>query len=298
MATYPKVARQTQTRLFGVTWSRYRARRWLTRGIKYLVLIVFLVYFFLPIFWITSAALRPGQDVLQDPFGLPRTLQLSNLLKAWNTGRFNRYVWNTVIYCATTVTGVLIISSLAGFGLAQLQFPGRDFIFTVTLLGLMVPFQSIMIPLYYLARDLHILGTYWAMILPGIGLGLPFGVFLMRAFFRGLPHELADAAKIDGCNEWGVFWRVMLPLAYPGLITLAIFQFRNTWNAFALPLVLVPRDVLRPVATGMLQFQSRFTSDRAGIAAAALITSIPVLLLYLILQRQFVRGITAGALKG
>jgi raffinose/stachyose/melibiose transport system permease protein len=229
---------------------------------------------------------------------LPSSPHWENLKKAWTVGRFDRYLGNSVLYSATIVTGVVVLSCLAGYALAGLRLPHERFIFVGFLLGLMVPFQSLMIPLYYLLRDLHLLGTYFAMILPSIALGLPFGIFLMRAFFRGLPGELADAGRVDGGTEFQVFRQIMLPLARPGLATLAVFQFMATWNSFLIPLVFVQRDQLRPIALGVMFFSGRYTSDRGLIAAGVSISIIPIILVYLALQRQFIRGITAGALKG
>jgi ABC-type glycerol-3-phosphate transport system permease component len=154
-----------------------------------------------------------------------------------------------------------------------------------------------MIPIYYLLRDIHLLETYWAFILPGIAFRLPFGIFLMRAFFRGLPSELGDAARVDGANEWSVFRQIMLPLALPGLATLVVFQFIWTWNQFLMPLVFVQRDELRPVSLGTMFFFGRFTADRGMIAAGVTISMLPMIVLYLLLQRRFIEGITAGALK-
>jgi ABC-type glycerol-3-phosphate transport system permease component len=154
-----------------------------------------------------------------------------------------------------------------------------------------------MIPLYYLLRDVRILETYWAFIVPGIALRLPFGIFLMRGFFRGLPPELGDASRTDGANEWQVFRQVMLPLSWPGLATLVVFQFMWTWNQFAMPLIFVQRDELRPVSLGTMFFFGRFTADRGLIAAGVTIAMIPIVALYLLLQRRFIEGITAGALK-
>ena len=179
----------------------------------------------------------------------------------------------------------------------MLPLPGRDGVLVLFLLGLMVPFQSVMIPIYYLLRDTHLLETYWAFIVPGIAIRLPFGIFLMRGFFRGLPPELGDAARTDGANEWGVFRQVMLPLSWPGLATLIVFQFMWAWNEFAMPLIFVQRDELRPVSLGTMFFFGRFTADRGMIAAGVTLSMIPVVLLYLILQRRFIEGITAGALK-
>ena len=161
----------------------------------------------------------------------------------------------------------------------------------------MVPFQSVMVPHYYLLRDIKLLETYRALIVPSIALRLPFGIFRMRGFFRGLPPELADAARVDGANEWRVFRPVMLPMATPGLSTLVVFQFMFTWNQFLTPLVFVQRDELRPVSLGTMFLFGRYTADRGMIAAGVTIAMLPVVLLYLFLQRRFIEGITAGALK-
>jgi raffinose/stachyose/melibiose transport system permease protein len=181
--------------------------------------------------------------------------------------------------------------------LAKVEFPGRNGLFSLFLLGMTLPFLSLMIPLFYLARDLQILGTRWGFIMPAIGIGLPFSIFLMRAFFKAIPNELGDAARVDGCSEWGVFLRVMLPLAGPGLSTIAVFEFLGTWSAYLMPLILVQKEELRPVALALPLFQSRYSAELQLIAAASLITIVPPLLVYLFLQRRFVEGVTAGALK-
>lgn len=264
---------------------------------QYVVLIVFLLIFLVPILWIWSSALKSSIEIMKNPFALPEEFRWINLQKAWTTGRFDRYIGNTMIYCAAIVFGVVFLSCLAGYSLALLPLPGRGIWLTIFLLGLMVPFQSVMIPIYYQLRDINLLETYWAFIVPGIALRLPFGIFLMRGFFRGLPRDIADAARLDGANEWNVFRQVMLPLAVPGLSTLVVFQFINTWNQFLMPLIFVQRDELRPVSLGTMFFFGRFTADRGMIAAGVTISMLPMVVLYLLLQRRFIEGITAGALK-
>ena len=281
----------------GAAVSHERLRRRFWEVLKYVVLILFLLIFLYPVFLVWSSALRDSADIDLSPFALPLPPIWSNLAEAWTSGNFSRYVGNSVLYCTTIVTGVALVSSLAGYALAQMPVPGGNIILIIFLLGVMVPFQSIMIPLYYLLRDLHLLETYWAFILPAIALGLPFGIFLMRGFFRGLPVDLADAGRVDGASEWRVFWSIMLPLAKPGLSTLVIVQFLATWNAFLMPLVFVQRDELRPVMLGMMFFSGRYTSDQGMIAAGVTIIMLPVVVLYLLLQRQFVQGITAGAIR-
>ena len=263
----------------------------------YAILIVFLLIFLVPFIWIWSSAFKTSQEIGRDPFALPSALRWENLVEAWTVGRFSDYMVNSVIYCAAIVLGSVALSALAGYGLSMLPLPGRDGLMILFLLGLMIPFQSVMIPLYYLLQDFRMLETYWAFIVPGIAFRLPFGIFLMRGFFRGLPPELGDAARTDGANEWRVFQHVFLPLSWPGMATLIVFQFIWTWNQFAMPLIYVQRDELRPVSLGTMFFFGQFTSDRGMIAAGVTIAMIPVIVLYLLLQRRFIEGITAGALK-
>jgi ABC-type glycerol-3-phosphate transport system permease component len=265
---------------------------------KYAVLVLVLAATVTPFLWMWSSALRSSREIFTDPFSLPARLDLTNLVRAWTVGRFSAYFLNTIIITAPTVAAVVSLSCLAGYALGRLRLAYGGPLLYLFLLGLMVPFQSIMIPLYYLLRDLRMLGTYGGMILPATALGLPFGVFLMQAFFRGVPGELADAARVDGCGELRLFRRVMLPLTGPAVSSLVVFQFMWTWNAFLMPLVYLQREDLRPLALGLMFFQGRYTQDYGLIAGGVAIVTIPIIVVYVALQRQFVRGLTAGALKG
>jgi raffinose/stachyose/melibiose transport system permease protein len=265
---------------------------------KYAVLITVAVLCLIPFVWVWSSALKPPAEIIKAPLALPQHPTLDNIVEAWVQGRLGKYFLNSVIVAVPIVFFTIALSSLAAYAFARATFPGRNVLFYIFLIGLILPFQSIMIPLYYLLRDLQLLGTYWAMIIPSTALGLPFGIFIMRAFFQGLPNELSDAARVDGCNEFDVFWRVILPLAKPGMITLGIFSFLGAWNSFLLPLIYMQREELRPLVIGLMFFQSRYTTSYALTMAGATIVSLPVIIVYIIFQRQFIQGLTAGALKG
>jgi ABC-type glycerol-3-phosphate transport system permease component len=284
------------------TWTSRAARRKgsinpIVETPKYGTLVLFAILAILPFIWMWSAALRTSREIFRDPFSLPSTLNFENIFRAWTVGRFGNYLGNSLIITLPTVIGVLALSCLAGYGLARFNFRGRRLIFYLFLLGIMVPFQSIMIPLYYNLRDLRLLGTYWGMIVPATALGLSFGIFLMQAFFRGLPGELADSARVDGCNELQTFWYIMLPLARPAISTLTVFQFMWTWNAFLMPLLYMQREDLRPVPLGLMFFQGRYTQDYALTASGVTIITLPVIVVYVIFQRHFIRGLTSGAIK-
>jgi ABC-type glycerol-3-phosphate transport system permease component len=267
------------------------------RALQYLVLIACGVMFILPFVWLWSSSFKTSIEIMRDPFSLPTSLHWENLVKAWTVGRFGSYIGNSFLYCATIVPAVLVLSSCAGYALGSLKVPGQKIIFPVFLLGIMVPIQAIMIPQYYQVRDLGLLGNYGGVIVPGIAVGLAFGIFLMRAFFLGLPQEIASAARLDGASEWQVFWLVMLPMARSGLITLGVFQFMISWNMFLIPLLYGQSETLRPISTGILYFFGRYQIDRGMIAAGVTLSSLPIIVVYLFFQRYFINGLTAGALK-
>ncbi len=265
---------------------------------KYAVLIAVALLCLIPFIWVWSSALKSPAEIFDAPLALPAHPTLKNVVNAWVKGRLGKYFLNSVIVAVPIVFFTVALSSLASYAFARNSFPGRQVLFYLFLIGLVLPFQSIMIPLYDTLRDVHILGTYWAMIVPSTALGLPFGIFIMRAFFQALPFELSDAARVDGCNEFGVFWHVILPLAKPGMVTLGIFSFLGAWNSFLLPLIFMQREELRPLVVGLMFFKSRYTNDYGLTMAGATIVSLPVIIVYILFQRQFIQGLTAGALKG
>jgi ABC-type glycerol-3-phosphate transport system permease component len=271
---------------------------WIAKAAQYGLLILFALYVLVPFMWVIFTALKSNYEIAQDPLGLPPNWRFENMVKAWTVGKFGRYFVNSVIVTVPIVMLVVSLSCLAGYGLARLRMPGRMLIFYFFLVGLMVPFTAIMIPLFYILRDIGVLGTYWAMILPQTAISLPFGIFFMRAFFSGLPYDLTDAAKIDGCNDFGVFRRIMLPLAGPAVAALVVFNFMGAWNAFLLPLIYLQSDKLRPVMTGMMFFTTRWGPDYSMSMAGTLIVMAPIMAVYLVFQRQFVQGLTAGAVRG
>ena len=277
--------------------ARYTILGWLDMGLRYSVLILFAVLCIIPLFWVLATSLKTTADIAQNPLGFPTEFHWDNYGRAWVQGRFSQYFLNSVYTSIPIVLGTVGLACLAGYGFARFQFPGVNLLFYLFLLGLMIPFQSIMIPLFYTLKDIGFIGTYWAMIAPSIALGLSFGIFFMRAFFAGLPAELADAAMIDGCNEFNVFWRVLLPLAGPAISTLAVLNFMGAWNSFLLPLIYMQKDALRPLVLGLMFFQSRYTRDFPLTMAGATITMLPIIVVYLFAQRQFIQGMTSGAFK-
>jgi ABC-type glycerol-3-phosphate transport system permease component len=276
-------------------------RNWLAALGKYLVLLLFATLSLYPLLLITSTSLKDPLDVTADPFDLFSSFSPVNFYDAWTLGGFGGYFWNTVVITAITVVSVVALSSLAGYALARFYFPGNSIIFFIFIVGLMIPFFSVMIPLFYELKSLSLLGTNAAVILPAIagatGVGLPLGVFLMRSFYMDLPEELADAARVEGATEFQVFRRIMLPLSMPGVAVLAVLVFFQTWNNFLLPLVYLQGSENQMLASGLYLFAGGRTGEYELAAAGSLIMTVPVVILFLIFQKYFIRGLTAGAFK-
>jgi raffinose/stachyose/melibiose transport system permease protein len=272
-----------------------RARAW---WLVYIPLIILFVFAVAPLLLAWFTALKTDQQQLVSPYGPPLPPTLDNLREAWTVGRFSIYFKNSLIISIADVIGMVIISSLAGYAFARLSFPGQKVLLYGLLIGLTIPVAAIIIPLYLTMRDFRLLDTYGSVIIADVALAAPIFVFIMRAFFRDLPRELDDAARVDGANEFQIFWQIMLPLARPGLMTVALLEFLWSWNDLLLPLVFLVTNDLRTLPVGMLFFQGQFTIDYGLMSAGVLILSLPVTILFLVFQRDFVKGLASGALKG
>jgi raffinose/stachyose/melibiose transport system permease protein len=262
----------------------------------YVVLGVFSLIALLPIAGIVFTA-------LQDPnggagFGSFDGLHFGNFKDAWDEGHFGSYLKSSVIVAVSVVVVAGVFSIMSGYAFGLMRFRFQNALFYVFLLGLMVPMEAIIVPLYYDFRDIGLTNTYWGLILPQIATSVAFGTFWMRAFFRGVPRSLVEAARIDGASSWFTLWRVLLPLARPAVLTMTVLLFMWTWNEFLLALVMVSNEDLRTAPLGLSFFQGRNTSDLTLLAAGSVIVALPVVILYVFLQRHFIRGMLSGAVKG
>lgn len=265
-------------------------------SLTYAVLGAFSLIAILPIAGIVFTA-------LQDPSGLAAFgsfdgVHVGNFADAWRDGRFGPYLRSSVIVTVAVVTVSTVLSVLAGYAFGLMRFRGAQVLFYVLLLGLMIPLEAMIVPLYYDFRDLGLTDTYWALILPQIGVSVAFGTFWMRAFFRSVPRSLVEAARIDGASSWFTLWRVLLPLARPAVLTMTVLLSMWTWNEFLLALVMVTDEGLRTAPLGLSFFQDRNQDDLTLLAAGAVIVATPVVVLYVFLQRHFIRGMLSGAVKG
>ena len=265
---------------------------------KHFVLIVLSLLMIFPLILTISTALKTERDVKVNPFGLFSSFSTENVITAWTVGEFGSYVLNSFLLTVPSTILVVVLATLGGYTFARLPFPGRSFIFYLVVLGLLVPFFTYMIPLYFQLRDMGLLDTLLGVNLVLASTGLSFGTFFMRAFFSDLPTELEQAARIDGASEWQIFRRVMLPLVSSGMGALAVFTFLQNWNNFLVPLLYLPGGEYRPLTTGLYLFLGGRSVDIGPLAAGTLITILPVLVLFVAMQRQVTQGFLSGAVKG
>ncbi len=270
---------------------------WLGRGLLYLILISSSLLMVTPFYWMVTTSLKLEKFVYASPpQWWPDPLTLIHYGEVFTRIPFPRYFQNSVIVASLTTVGHVFFDTLAAYAFAKLRFPGRDRIFFLLLLGLMVPFQVNLIPLYRIMGALQWLDKYAALIVPS--LTSIFGIFLMRQYLQSIPDELLDAARIDGCGEFWVFGRIVAPLAMPGIATLIIFTFMDLWNSFLWPRIVTSSEAMFTLPVGLAQLQLKNTSNWTQIMAGATLTALPMILVFLLMQRRFIEGMTAGAVKG
>lgn len=266
--------------------------------VTYVILILFVFISILPIYWMWQSAIRPIDPLVNDPFSFPKGFTLKYLIEAWTTGRMGSYMKNSIFVAIPRVFFVLLLSSLAGYSFGKLKWKGRNLVFMFILVGMMIPINAMIIPIYYNIQRMGMINTLWSMILPSFGLSMPFACFLMRSFFRELPDEIMESSTIDGASKFKTWIYVMLPLTKPALTSLLIFEFMWAWNDYLLPMLMVYDDKFRTLPLGLMYFQGEYTMNTSLIAAGVTICTLPIILVYAIFQRTFVEGITAGAIKG
>ncbi|WDZ83941.1 carbohydrate ABC transporter permease [Micromonospora cathayae] len=260
-------------------------------------LIALVVVTLLPFVSMLSAALQPRGTV---PTGLtwPSDPQWGNFVDAFTAANMAALLRSSLLIIVGVVPISVVIATMAGFGLGHLRVPGGRIAFALLLLGLTLPFEAVITPIYYQMRDFGLLNTRWAIILPLVGLYMPFAVYWMRAHFVSVPPELSEAARTDGSNTWQLFWRIQVPLARPAIASLTILLFLWTWNQFLLAIVLVDDATKRTMAGALGAFQGQWGTDLVLLCAGSLLILTPTLVVFLIFQRQFIKALLQGSVKG
>ncbi|GAB3154494.1 carbohydrate ABC transporter permease [Micromonospora sonneratiae] len=256
----------------------------------------------LPLLWVVISSFKSDAEILSDPWGLPGALRFENWARAWTEAHIGQYFLNSIIVVAGSLTLTMLLGATAAYVFARYEFWGRQVVYYLFVGGMMFPVFLALVPLFFVVRQAGLLGTWPGLILVYAGYSLPFTVFFLTAFFRTLPTSVGEAAMIDGCGHFRLFFQVMLPMAKPGLISVAIFNFLNHWNQFILPQVLMQgegaedRWVLAQGLTALAVNQG-YAGDYSGLFAGLTIAMLPVLVVYIAFQRQIQSGLTAGQLK-
>ncbi|NGO69144.1 carbohydrate ABC transporter permease [Streptomyces boncukensis] len=266
------------------------------RAATYGILGLFAVIALTPVAGILSTALA-DQSSLDTGFALPDGLNWSNFADAWTRGHFGRYLLSSVIVAVAVVAATTVLATLAAYAFGTMRFPGSTVLFYLFVAGLTVPQEAVIIPLYFDLRHWGLTDTYWGLILPQTAQSLAFGVFWMRTYFRSTPRSLLEAARLDGATHFSTLTRVLVPMGRPAFATLTVIVFMWTWNEFLLALVMVSDEAHRTVPLGLAFFQGQHSSDTALLAAAATLIALPVVLVYLLLQRRFIQGMLTGSAK-
>ncbi len=249
-----------------------------------------------PFIWMLFTSFKPEAQIAQyPPMLLPDTWTLENYVNVWSRIPFARLFLNSIILAGGVTAISLLLDAMAAYALSRLDFPGRDVIFVIVLIALMLPFQVMFIPLFVIVHDLGMLDSYSGLIVPRATNA--FGIFMLRQFFMTLPRELDEAARIDGTSEWGIFWKIILPLSGPALATLAIFHFMYNWNDFLWPLLITSSTEMRTLPAGLALFVGQHVVEYGVVMAGAVLTLLPLLIAFLFAQRYFIQGIAMSGIK-
>lgn len=274
-----------------------RRRITLGRVIMQVVLLLMAGISIAPILVAVSTSLKSSTELALNPLGLPQNWRFENYATAWTEAHIGKYLLNSLLVSVPTLIIVLVVSSAAAYAFAMLRFPGRDLLFSVMLIGLMMPAIGIVTALSVEQQSMGLHNTRWGLILAEAAITISLATFIMRSSFKDLPGELREAALIDGGNEFTVFSRVMLPLAKPSMMAVVVLTFLTVWNDYLLPLVLINDEGLRTIPLGLAYLKSAYVSDVVLIAASTILAALPSIGIYVVLQRQFIEGIAQGSIK-
>ncbi|WP_022887080.1 carbohydrate ABC transporter permease [Glaciibacter superstes] len=264
------------------------------RFLNYAILIVFSLIVLAPMLTILVSAFAPPSASAAREGG---PFHPGNFIDAWQEGRFGQYMTTSVIVAVIVVTLTVVLSVLSGYAFGTMSFRGEQVLFYVFLLGIMVPAEAIVVPLFFDLRSLGLTDTIWAVALPQVAQSVAFGTYWMRTYFKGVNRSVLDAARMDGASPKRILWSILVPMGRPAITTMVVLVFMWTWNEFLIPLVMSPTGAVRTAPLGLAFFQGQYTQGTALLAAGAVLVALPVVVLYFILQRHFIKGMLEGAVK-
>ncbi len=276
----------------------YKIKKSTVNLLIHLFLITIAASCIFPLVWMVGSSLKTQQTIFSDMSLIPRKMHWENYYLAWMEGDFGRYFLNSILYTTSVVIGIIIVASLAAYAFSRFRFPAKNVIFYMFIAAMMIPIPGSFVPLYVLLNRLHLRNTQIGYILCMINVGLSASIFLLKTFFDKTPRELEDAARIDGCSKLGIWWHVALPLAKPVLAVVVVFNALNVWNEYVLALIIFDNKNLMPLQRALVVFQGEFLTNYPLLMAGLTITALPIIIVYLLMQKYIVKGVTSGAIFG
>ena len=264
---------------------------------NHIVLTILALVAFLPILTLFFNSFKTTPEIGSNPLGIPQVWHVENYIEAWQVGNYGTILRNSIIITGGTIMGVLVLAGLGAFALARLKLRGSDLMAFYFLVGTSVPAQLYIVPLFIMWRDLNLINTHLGLIIIYCGLSSPFATYLLRSYLISLPEEFMEAARIDGASNWQIFRQIILPLSWPGFVTVALVVGLSSWNEFLFAVTFLNNPDLKPISTGLYAFQSRYSRDWGLTNSGAVIMILPIIVLFLFLQRRFIEGLTQGGLK-
>ncbi|WP_438449304.1 carbohydrate ABC transporter permease [Gorillibacterium sp. sgz5001074] len=252
-----------------------------------------------PLLWVLNSSFKSNKEIISNPWGLPQKWSFRNYTDAWKSAKIGTYFFNSFYVSMVASIITIILASAAAYAIVRMnvRYAGR-IASGLLMAALLVPGGTLILPLFILLRDLHLYNSHWALIFPYVTFGLPLTVFLVGSFMRAMPRELEEAGIVDGLGAFGLFWRVVLPLIVPALVTVFILNYLANWNEFVMAYMFLSKEKLRTLPTGMVAFMNQFNMNYGGLAAAIMYSVLPVMAVYVVLQEKIIDGVTAGSVKG
>lgn len=267
-------------------------------AIKYVLLIAFTITCLYPIFWLVQASFKTNMELYTNTWGMPETFSFVNYRDAIVTGGILKYFGNSVIIAVTVVIVTAVLSTMASYAITRMEWKLSKLVYTLFLAGMTVPIYGLIIPMFSIFKRLGILNTHASVIIPQIALGFPMSIFIICGFMQGIPRELEEAAIIDGCTVKQCFFKVIIPIAKSSVVTVMVVQFLNVWNDLLLPRIFLTDQAKMTLPVGLTNFKAQYSTNYVGMIAAVILTIIPSIVVYVILHKQIMEGMVAGAVKG
>lgn len=275
-----------------------RSGGWKRKAV-HIFLIVFVIVDLAPVVWLLLSSVKTNEDIAKAPWGWPESFHWENFVNAWKVAKLGTYFTNSVVITVAASVLTILLAAMAAYAVSRYRFrTGNRFFYGLFLLGLIVPVNALLIPLYLLVNDLHLYGTRGSLIITYTAFQMAISFFIIESFMRSIPNEIEEAGIMDGCGSFQLFFRVMLPMTRPALATVFILNLLQNWNEFILALLFSSGESIRTIPVGMANFSSQYQVDYATMAAGVLITILPVILAFIVLRNQIMEGMTAGAVKG